>query len=136
MTGSSLVCERGVFDSVGGFDEELPVANDRDLFLRLLRAFPYVVNAEPTVRVRAHGDGQLTNPTSMRANGITAFMRKHVSEFGWIDSRGLRYIAARTHASASTSVLSKASWMALALVNWTPAAATQLPIFRARRVRR
>lgn len=136
VTGSSLVCERRIFNAVGGFDEGLPVANDRDLFLRLVRASPYVVNAEPTVRVRAHGDGQLTNPTSMRARGITIFMRKHASEFGWIDSRGLRYIAARTQASASRSPLSKASWLGVALLNWTPSAASQLPLFRAWRGRR
>ncbi len=134
VTGSSIVCRRSAFTALGGFDVSLPVANDRDFFLRALEAGKtYVVNPSPLVRVRSHAHGQLTNPTPMRAAGIAAFLRKHKARYTYLESRNLRYASARTYLSVSSSLSHKAWWFAASLFSWSPSAGRQIPLIPSRR---
>ncbi|GAA1746463.1 hypothetical protein GCM10009767_01370 [Kocuria aegyptia] len=134
VTGSSIVCRRSAFTALEGFDVSLPVANDRDFFLRALEADKtYVVNSSPLVRVRSHGQGQLTNPTPMRAAGIAAFLHKHKAKYTYFESRNLRYASARTHLSVSSSLSHQAWWFAASLLSWSPSAGRQIPLITSRR---
>ncbi|MCJ8504805.1 glycosyltransferase family 2 protein [Kocuria flava] len=134
VTGSSIVCRRSAFTTLGGFDVSLPVANDRDFFLRALESgMTYVVNPSPLVRVRSHTQGQLTNPTHLRAAGIATFLRKHKTKYTYLESRNLRYTSARTYLSVSSSMPHKARWFAASLFSWSPSAGRQIPLIPSRR---
>jgi len=61
---SSVVVRRSCLDAVGGFDEELALYEDLDLWLRLLRRYP--VAFVPTVLVTRHIHG--ANTGSRRAH--------------------------------------------------------------------
>jgi glycosyltransferase involved in cell wall biosynthesis len=75
MTGSSFIIRRDAFRSVGGFDPDVPVFNDWDLFLRLVKSGKtYHVVQEPLVRWIEHSGARITTPTLRRADGIDRFL--------------------------------------------------------------
>lgn len=77
-TGSNIFLSRDSFDSIGGFDENLPVKNDTDFFYRFLNSGQrYAVNAKRLVRQRKHNQGQLTAKSEMRAAGVERYVAKH-----------------------------------------------------------
>lgn len=77
-TGSNLVILRSVFDSLGGFDAELPVSEDKDFALRALQAgVQWEAIEAPLVRRRIH-TGHLSAPNDPRLpRGLLLFGRKH-----------------------------------------------------------
>lgn len=86
VTGSTLVIRADVFALLGGYDVALPVMNDIDLFLRfLLAGHEYAVAPEPTVGVRKHDSGQLTDNSPRRVAGGWAFLEKHRGAFATQD---------------------------------------------------
>lgn len=136
VTGSSIVLRRPVFAGLGGFDEELPVQNDRDFFLRLLTAgHGYVVGDQPLVRVRDHGQGRLTDASAMRADGIRRFLDKHGADYGRGDRRRIAYLSHRTRMSSASSRRELAGSTVAALATWSPAAGRQIPLDLFRRDR-
>ena len=76
--GSNICLRREVFRRVGGFDETLPVSNDKDFFLRLLQAgASYAVVRQRLVRAGRHDGQRLTNSDMRRVAGLRAYYRKH-----------------------------------------------------------
>ena len=49
MSPSSILLHRSVFEDVGLFDEDLPVCEDYDLWLRITARYPVLLVAEPLV---------------------------------------------------------------------------------------
>lgn len=82
VTGSTLVIRAEVFAQLGGYDVGLPVMNDIDFFLRFLQAGrDYAVAPEPSVGVRKHDSGQLTDNSPRRVAGGWSFLEKHRGAF-------------------------------------------------------
>lgn len=87
VTGSNLVVERETFWRIGGYDEALPVSNDKDLFVRLLDVgVAYGVVEERLVGKRAHQGAHL-GAASSRAQGLQAYRRKHAARLTRADRR-------------------------------------------------
>jgi len=104
MTGSSLVLRRAAFERVGGFDETLPVSNDKDLLVRLLDAgLPYGVVTEPLVRRAPHDADRLTRPSRRRAEGLAAFRAKYAGRLTRGQRRYLDYRIERVLLATATS---------------------------------
>ncbi|MDJ1114492.1 glycosyltransferase [Microbacterium dauci] len=92
VTGSTMVLRRSTFDALDGYDADLPVMNDADIFIRLLQAGErYAVLDQEWVGVRKHGAGQLTDNSPRRIAGGWAFLRKHAPNFTWADARPRRF---------------------------------------------
>lgn len=51
---SSIVIRRKVFEKIGMFDENLPIGEDTDLFLRIARSFGIGLIAQPLMKRRIH----------------------------------------------------------------------------------
>jgi hypothetical protein len=129
VTGSSIVLKRETFELLGGFDSELPVQNDRDLFLRLLSSGgSYAVQTAASVRIRDHSGGRLTDASAMRADGILLFLDKHGRAFTWLDRRILRYVSHRTRMSSTTSTRQFITSGVRAVCNWSPTGGQQIPL--------
>jgi glycosyltransferase involved in cell wall biosynthesis len=78
ITGSNFIIRRSVFEELGGFDEELPVYNDLDFFVRFLRGgYTYAVVRHHLVIQNADGDDHLSSRSERRAAGILAYTEKH-----------------------------------------------------------
>jgi hypothetical protein len=57
----ATIFRRSVFDCVGGFNESLVYAEDRDLFLRIIEAqIPFVILNTPTLFYRRHANSMMT----------------------------------------------------------------------------
>lgn len=95
FVGSNFVMRTAAFRGLGGFDPALPVSNDKDLLVRALSAgLTYAVVPELLVTNRVHGQGQLTDKTQRRLDGIRLYVRKHDDLLTWRDRRYLRGQAA------------------------------------------
>ncbi|WP_315097003.1 glycosyltransferase family A protein [uncultured Cellulomonas sp.] len=95
FVGSNFVMRTAAFRSLGGFDPVLPVSNDKDLLVRALSAgLTYAVVPELLVTNRVHGQGQLTDKTQRRLDGIRLYARKHDALLTRRDRRYLRGQAA------------------------------------------
>ena len=74
--GSSLLVRRDVFESVGGFDENVPLFADWDIYIRLAAyGDPAVVHA-PLVDYTQH-DGQMTNELSHSWEALAGFRDRY-----------------------------------------------------------
>lgn len=81
MTGSNLSIRRDAFERVGGFDSSLPVHEDWDLLIRLVRSgIGYSVARETNAEWREHAGARLSTPTLRRAIGIEKFIEKHAAD--------------------------------------------------------
>jgi glycosyltransferase involved in cell wall biosynthesis len=63
--GSNLMLWRGAFGMVGGFNPELPPAEDRDMWLRLAEKFHFVAIEAPLLQYRQVPQSQSANVTRM-----------------------------------------------------------------------
>lgn len=89
--GCNVVVRSALFRRLGGFDPELTVSNDKDLYVRALAAGEkYALVPEVLVTYRIHGAGQLTDKTARRAEGIRRYMAKHEALLSARDRRYLR----------------------------------------------
>lgn len=78
MTGSSFVVQKDSFHKVGGFDPQVPVFNDWDLFIRMLRGnLTYAVIPEALVRWHEHDGVRITTGSLRRADGIDRFIKNY-----------------------------------------------------------
>jgi len=93
--GSNFLIRADVFERVGGFDPTLRVANDLDLFLRLMQnGVRYAVVREETTLQRAHDEGQLSARTRARADGLRVFEAKYSD---LMSARDRRYVDRQFH---------------------------------------
>ncbi|MBX3011182.1 MAG: glycosyltransferase family 2 protein [Caldilineaceae bacterium] len=76
-TGWGVLFRRHVFDTIGLFDEQLFVAIDRDLFLRLALHFDLIVLNQSLVKVHLHNAPQLTDPTIAHVVSRELILQKH-----------------------------------------------------------
>lgn len=91
ITGSNVVITRAAFELAGGFDEELPVSNDKDFFASFLRAgLNYTVVRTRTVTHRRHSSGQLTAWNESRAEGLEKYLSKYRAHVSPSDRRFLQ----------------------------------------------
>jgi len=111
FTGSNFMIRRHHFMSVGGFDEALPVSNDKDLLVRLLQAdVKYAVTGRSLALYRLHIGAQLTDRTVLRAQGIKSYSMKHAA---LLTSRQRRQLAFESHVCmlrSSTRTLPRIFW--------------------------
>lgn len=75
--GSNVLVSRGLVESVGGFDEQLRVAEDWDLWLRLAELAPIAYVDRPLVAYRRWGGNESRDPEVMRD-----FRRRVLSRYG------------------------------------------------------
>ncbi len=78
---SSAVVRRAVFDHVGGFDRELDLAIDYDLWLRVAARHPFDFVCEPLVLYRT-GHGNLSKKLSDRVATAVSIITRAVSRRG------------------------------------------------------
>lgn len=106
ITGSNIVISNAAFRDIGGFDEALPVSNDKDLLVQyLLSGREYSVSDERSSYHRRHSSDQLTSWDERRARGLELYMKKYSSIASPKDSkylsRQIHSIRARTATSPS-----------------------------------
>ncbi|MGK2909941.1 MAG: glycosyltransferase family 2 protein [Sphingobium sp.] len=78
MTGSNFLIRAESFCAVRGFDPDMPVFNDWDMLVRLLRKdIRYAVVKEPLVEWRDHGGERIATPSIRRADGIDRFLERY-----------------------------------------------------------
>ena len=71
--GSAAIVPRGVFEEVGGFDPEISVSQDWDLFFRIASRHRIGFVAEALVQYRLHGGNQHLKVRRMEADMLRAF---------------------------------------------------------------
>ena len=92
LTGSNFVVQSALARRIGGFDEQLYVANDKDFLVRLLDSgADYGVVRRPLVKQRVHSAGQLTGRTQRRVDGLRAFEAKYSSRLNWRNRRDISH---------------------------------------------
>lgn len=95
ITGSNIVITRAGFETAGGFDENLPVSNDKDFFASFLRrGLDYTVSESRTVTHRRHAHGQLTQWNDARATGLEQYLEKYAGD---VSRRDRRYLQRQIH---------------------------------------
>jgi len=72
---SSVVVRKSVFEAVGMFDPNLPLAIDYDLWLRVARHFAFDYVDEPLVRYRT-GHGNLSSRITERIAAVLGILRR------------------------------------------------------------
>lgn len=73
---SAMVVEREAMERVGGFDETIHGVEDRDLWLRMVKAYDYRYITEPLIRYRLHAGNETKNLAKMLRNH-RLFIDKH-----------------------------------------------------------
>lgn len=110
MTGSNLMITRAAFERVGGFDPKLPVFNDWDFLIRMIKAgVAYVTLADLLVEWREHGGDRISTPTLRRAAGIETFIAKHEADMPPIQRRNLIADALGIRRRNARSILGRAA---------------------------
>jgi glycosyltransferase involved in cell wall biosynthesis len=78
MTGSNLLIRRDVFIAIGGFDMQVAVFNDWDLFIRLVDAdYRYAVCPAGLAEWRFHPGERIATPSLRRADGLLFFLQRY-----------------------------------------------------------
>ncbi|MET3469457.1 GT2 family glycosyltransferase [Microbacterium sp. 1262] len=119
-TGSNMLVSKRAFESIGGFDSNLPVKNDTDFFFRfLLAGYTYAVVPELLVRQRKHGLGQLTTKNERRARGTELYIAKHRKHLSRHDLRKLRLTIHRIRRASATTFSARIRHLLGALANYS-----------------
>lgn len=80
VSPSALMAQRNLFDKVGRFDETLPVCEDYDLWLRVLRKYPIALDERPgIIKYGGHEDQLSRKYRGMDYYRVLA-MEKHVHD--------------------------------------------------------
>lgn len=96
FTGSNFLVLRTTYLAIEGFDESLPVSNDKDFLVRfLLAGYRYAVITTGLVVHRRHNGPQLTASDERRARGLEQFIEKHHDV---LTRRGRRFLRKTIHA--------------------------------------
>lgn len=102
ITGSNIIIHRDLFETIGGFDEDLEYSEDRDFLIRLVsRGVAYGVVQDRDVIQRVHEGVRLSDlGDERRLIGATSFYRKHRSQMPLLTRasriRDLHYTASHT----------------------------------------
>lgn len=92
-TSSAFTIRRSAFETLGGFDETLPVSEDRDLFLRLAEhGHVGAVVDRPLIDINEHLQGSLSRSNHLRRVPDTdeRVMEKHRAYLELPENRGFR----------------------------------------------
>jgi len=82
VVGSNICVYRSVYRKLGGFDENLPVSNDIDFFVRFLQAgFRYCVVEKRLVLVGNVTGPRLIDADQRRVDGMRDYYHKHYELF-------------------------------------------------------
>jgi glycosyltransferase involved in cell wall biosynthesis len=92
-SASLCICSSMVLKGIGGFDANLPSAQDQDLWARVRQQGEVVVCAEPLVLYSAHGGRRITNDMQAQYVGARRYYFKHR---GMMDLRCRRERMARS----------------------------------------
>ena len=78
ITGSSVVINKNVFLSIGGYDPKLPPSEDKSLIIELIiKGFKIVTVPESQAIIRQSEIDRLTNNSTILYEGIFQFYRKY-----------------------------------------------------------
>lgn len=76
--GPNLCIKSSVYSSLKGFDEDLPISEDKDLFFRLLDdGYRYAVVRQELVQIGEHVGERLTRVDQRLVDGLRAYYEKH-----------------------------------------------------------
>lgn len=92
-SGSGVLIKREVFQKVGYFDENLPAAEDWDMWLRIAREFDFDYVSQKLVQIRRH-QTNMSNSEFRLLKGITLVLNKLV-EMGIYSKKYLRSYSMR-----------------------------------------
>lgn len=104
---SSFMVRRAAFESSGGFDESMRVAEDYDLWIRLAHDYPFAAHDAPQVYYLRRGDGLHSSRVGMARGRLTAYLK----------ARDLPRRRACLDDAAYASLLAS-RWQTLALALW------------------
>lgn len=91
FTGSNFLIRRSAFELIGGFDPNLPVANDIDFLVRALQnGVDYAVAPQALAYQTTDGRDHLSSRTSRRAKSIDTFEAKYRHIMSSQDLRRIR----------------------------------------------
>jgi glycosyltransferase involved in cell wall biosynthesis len=91
MTGTNMIVTRGAFDAVSGFDPNMWVLNDVDLFIRLRAAGTRIgIVSDRLIVQEGRGVGHLSSRSERRAQGLERFLKKHRPVMRYIDVRSIQ----------------------------------------------
>jgi hypothetical protein len=68
---------RGVFESVGGFNDAYRFTEDYELYLRIAKDLPVYCHGVSTVKYRIHGKNHSRNPSHMLTNTLKVLYLQH-----------------------------------------------------------
>jgi glycosyltransferase involved in cell wall biosynthesis len=112
---SSAVVRRDVLEEVGSFDENLPLAIDYDLWLRIAQRYPFDFVDEPLVKYRT-GHASLSRRTEERvkiaARIMDRFLDHHAGRDA-LDPALVRCAQAETYYEIALAIRSRSRWSAL-----------------------
>ncbi|MGA1797129.1 MAG: glycosyltransferase [bacterium] len=74
----SIMFRKDCIDTVGYFDENMPITEDWDFCIRMARRYPFAYCDEPLVKIRRH-PGMITGDKLASAQAILRVMQKHVT---------------------------------------------------------
>ena len=98
---SSCMVHRRVFDRVGTFDEQIPLAIDYDLWLRVARFYDFDYVDEPLVEYRT-GHSNLSRRAEERLSLVLGIMHRFLEKHDgrrWLTGREIRIAFAETFAN-------------------------------------
>jgi len=125
---SSAVVRREVLEEVGLFDENLALAIDYDLWLRIARRNPFDFVDEPLVQYRT-GHASLSRRTEERLKTAAAIMNRFLDHYGGrevLDPALIRRAQAETYYEIALAIRNRSRWSALP---WYLRALRTMPVF-------
>jgi cellulose synthase/poly-beta-1,6-N-acetylglucosamine synthase-like glycosyltransferase len=80
--GNTLVplIKRHVLEEVGLFDEDMPAAQDTELWLRIAKRYHFTTMDEPLVRIHWHDSERITENPPKQILGTCMLLHKHCSD--------------------------------------------------------
>ena len=78
-TNSGITFKREIFDKVGFFNEDLPAAEDTDLFLRISQHFDYIVIPKVLINIERDNADRLSKNFTKIARAYNIFFPQHFS---------------------------------------------------------
>ncbi|TKB53939.1 glycosyltransferase [Ferrimonas aestuarii] len=79
LVGNQVLTSKAKFESVGGFDVEMPAFQDFDTWVRLLAKYPKAakISSPSYVLQTDHGSQRISSSSNRKLDGLTRFIAKH-----------------------------------------------------------
>ena len=106
VSGSGITMAKSLFEGLGGFDEQLPVSEDKDLFMRLLESSePFRILSDARIMAREHDfDHLMASDNPHQQVGFQRFYEKYRSKMSLAQRRTMKAkIALAAYRSANTT---------------------------------